>query len=122
MTTEKIYVVVGENGDYSEHSAWNVIATHSRELADDLVVKLHQLGQYNKAYGALKNEFMHTFWVANPRVAQPPQPHASEEYIQFNKIKKSTHELKQRYRELQAEHMKKLDIWHRECREVGPLN
>jgi hypothetical protein len=123
MNTEKlIYVVVGSCGDYTEHSHWNVIATHSEDRAEELRSKLQQLANYNKQYNTIKNEFIHEFRKNNPMVAGPRQPRASEEYIQFNKIKKSTPELKARHRELQAEHNEKLKAWDDECRKIGELN
>lgn len=111
----KVYVVSGSNGEYSDSSEWNVCVCRSEDKAKEIVKKLNELKEFNTEFAKqVQHAVGGSYYYDNPH-SLPPQPSASPEYIELNKIKKITPELKAIHKRLQQEHKERLAVWKKQC-------
>jgi len=118
----KVYVVSDSHGDYSDHTESNVCVCRSEDKAKEIVKKLEELQEFNCAFAKQLNENVRPYaYDAYKTYILPAQPSASPEYIELNKIKKITPELKAIHKRLQQEHNARLSAWNKECGNIQQL-
>jgi gas vesicle protein len=120
MTPESyVYVVGGSRGDYSDRTDWNICVCYSEDRAKEIVNKLEELQEFNNEFSKrLQQEIQDNSWR---EYRSPPQPRPSDEYVELNKIKKTTPELKAIHKRLQQEHNERLAVWKQECEAILQL-
>jgi hypothetical protein len=116
----KVYVVSDSHGDYSDHTESNVCVCRSEDKAKEIVKKLEELQEFNCAFAKQLDENVRPYYSYDV-YKLPAQPSASPEYIELNKIKKITPELKAIHKRLQQEHNARLSAWNKECENIQQL-
>lgn len=119
----KVYVVTGSEGQYSDHTEWNIVAMYDEERAKELVSKLQRLSKYNKEISdRLWSEFHPSYKDSIDVPSYPAKPEPTEEFKALLRVKKNTPELKEIFRKLEKEHLSRIEAWNKEYNEIGKLH
>lgn len=120
--SKKLYIVVGESGDYSDHASWSIVACTSENRATELANKLTRITE-------LHNDFVNRIYEFNKKhdedhppltIAYPDKPKASEAFKRVMTIpaKDKTDEDRALFQRLRAEHERNLELYRQEYNRI----
>jgi hypothetical protein len=119
----KIFIITGTCGEYSDRNDWNICATFSKERAESLVEKLNRLSVFNAEFDKrVYDEFEIPYRESHIDVAAPSfRPAPTPEFravMDACSHGNGTPEFKARLRELQKEHIQRIDEYNKEHRRL----
>jgi hypothetical protein len=116
----KIYIITGDRGSYSDRSNWNICAVHSKERAQELVDKLIRFEAFNNDFNErFNNEFHNSYLKDHLTELQQPILKKIAPSLEF-KVALETHKImktdesKNNLKLLQAEHIKDCEEYNAE--------
>lgn len=126
----KLYVITGSNGEYSDRTDWNICAFRSEETAKEFVDKLEKLQRYNNEHNKrYREEFEAPFnamlqmrfkdfpLTQTPdRPAPPPTLRALQ--MVCGRTGGGSVDEKKLFKEVQKEHQDNLNKWNEFCKSL----
>lgn len=123
-----IFVVTGSSGEYSDRNDWNICAFSSKDLANDFIVKSKLLDEFNATFRQRLVEEVDTGHNASfsvQRTHEPPYPEVTPDFrkvIEACAYGKGSPEDKVIHKELQKQHLTRIDSWRKACQEINIIN